>query len=187
MHPGLIFGVIIFILCAGIAAVLSIFMNILIGLSAAAGALILAAGFYLYCGKSNDEWLSLIMITVGGVILGASTGAIVGSLVPGPGTVLCAALGGLVGLIFPLTVFLYEILKPGHSFKFSARYDGYSNPSNFNWGPDNSLSANNSISNSLAMTTSKPGIHFFQQLETPATNTICPNDYNDVENNLLKF
>ena len=191
MHPGIIFGAVAFILCAGIAAALALFMNIFIALSAGLGACILSTGLYLYFTKSSEKWLSLGSIGLGGVILGASIGAIIGSMVPGPGTTLCAALGGLIGFLPFACLLLYEIIKSNRSVKFSANfsYDQDSTPTSFIWQPGNSLISDNTFSISISELDSNPnrGIHFFPRLDIQAANKIPGNDYIDSEIDSLRF
>lgn len=193
MHPGIIFGAIAFILCAGIAAAFALFMNILVALATAAGAFILSTGLYLYFSKSSEKWLSLGATGLGGIILGAGIGAIIGNLIPGFGPIFCAAVGGLIGVLPIACLLLHEIIKNNHSGKFSAHfsYDDNPAPTSFIWEPDNSLVSENSISISISITdphsNANHGIHFFPQPDKYASGKICSKDYKDSAINTLGF
>jgi MFS family permease len=191
MHPGIIFGAVSFILCAGIAAALALFMNILVAIGAGLGACMLSTGLYLYFTKSSEKGLSLGATGLGGIVLGASMGAIICTLLSGPGVTLCAALGGLIGFLPFASLLLYEIIKSNRSGKFSASftYDQDPTPTSFIWQPANSLVSDNTFSISISELDSNPshGIHFFPRLDIQAANKIPSKDCINIESDSLSF
>lgn len=104
MQNNLILAGILLLLGVAAAIVLSLFFSILIGVGTGISLIVTGAGVccYFKVDSFKDKAFSLALTGLGGLFFGASIGALVGSIVPGFGTVLGAICGGLIGLAAPV-------------------------------------------------------------------------------------
>jgi MFS family permease len=139
MHLLILAGILI-LLGVAAAIVLSLFFSILIGVGTGLSLIACGAGIYWYLNADsfNNKGFSLGLTGLGGLFLGASIGALVGSIVPGLGTALGAICGSLIGLAAPVIgLLLFDVIIGGiHALRHKTNTLSFTSSTiDFNFSP----------------------------------------------------